>query len=95
MTTIYRTAYADGRSSTDHETMTAAQDAIIEAMGWRTVVISDAFAVGSQEGKRGSVYGVECYPTSEECDAAVDGDPSAPRILIVSGDEAWAMGRDV
>ena len=93
MTTIYRTTYANGRSSAEHATMAEAEAAIREAMGWDDVVTSDQFAIGSSEGQRGSVYGVECYPTDEECDAAVDGDPQAPRILIVSGDEAWAMGR--
>jgi hypothetical protein len=94
MTTTYRTSYSNGRSSTEHATMTEAETAVREAMGWESIATSDSFAIGSCEGKRGSVYGVECYSSDEECDAAVDGNPHAPRILIIEGDEAWAMGRD-
>jgi len=93
--TTYRTSYSTGRNSTEHYNMRDAEIALRNAMGWDDIATSSAiFALGMQEGQRGSIYGVECYPSDEACDAADDGDPQAPRILIIEGDEAWAMGRE-
>lgn len=87
MTTTYR---YDG---SDYSTLDAAAEAVRGARGWDEVVTSESYALGMQEGKRGSVYGVSCYESQEACDADETG-AHAPRILVVRGDEAWAMGRD-
>ena len=91
--TTYRVTTSDGRDGSEHATQEAAEAEIAQMMGWEECVCSDSFTVGSCEGKRGSVYGVECFASQEECEACQDGDAYAPRIIIIKGDEAWAMGR--
>lgn len=94
-TTIYRITFTNGSGAEgrEYDSRDEAELAVMAAMGWSSITCSESFAVGSCEGKRGSVYGVECYETREECDAATDGNPHAPRIIIIRGDEAFAMGR--
>jgi hypothetical protein len=91
MSKVYR--YDD----VDHMSLMLAVSAVRKDRGWSVetcdVVLSEPYAVGVQEGGRGSVYGVSCYETQEACDADETG-AHAPRILVISGDEAWAMGRD-
>lgn len=80
---IYKVVYTNGRPSTEHATMADARRAVRDAMGWDDLATSDEYA--SEEGARGSVYGVECYRSRGASDAAPDGDPYAPRILIMRG----------
>lgn len=75
-------------------TLTDAKMMLAELMGWETIVLGDSYHIGMREGARGSVYAHSAYETQEECDADSEG-AHAPRILIVTGDEAWAMGKDV
>jgi len=68
--TTYRTSYSTGLNSTEHYDMRDAEIALRNAMGWDDIATSSAiFALGMQEGQRGSIYGVECYPSDEACDA--------------------------
>jgi hypothetical protein len=92
MTTTYRVTM-QGRSTITYPTLEAACNEVAERMGWDECVLSDAFAVGSCEGARGSVYGYECYESEADLEAHQDGNGHAPRILRVRGDEAWAMGQ--
>lgn len=91
MSTTYR---YDG---IDHMSLMLAASAVRKDRGWdidtSDVVLSEPYAVGSQEGARGSVYGISCYETQEACDTDETG-AFAPRILVIKGDEEWAMGRD-
>lgn len=91
----YRIQTSDSRAvnGAEYDTQDDAEQALAFAFGWSGIATSSEFAVGTREGARGSVYGVECYETQEACDAAMDGERHAPRILRIRGDESWALGR--
>lgn len=91
--------WSDGRKTSTvyrfdddfYPTLAEATEAVRLANRWQDVVTSNAYAIGTQEGKEGSAYAVSCYPTEEECDADQEG-AHAPRVEVLSGNFRWALG---